>query len=74
MGRRKYTKRPGLVILLATAGLLQVILVIFGCFWLAEHFGEAYPFLLYLRQGAGFAGLLSLVYPAYIAGALDHTG
>ena len=47
-------------------GLLQFILVVFGCFYLSDLLMEAYPFAKYIRHTSPVVGLFTLVYPVYI--------
>ena len=71
MDRWKYLLSPLRIAVLSVVGLLQVMLVMFGCVWAAEHLGEAYPFMKHLRGAAVGIGFLTLLYPVYILMAME---
>ena len=71
MGRKEYLLRPIRVAILSIIGLLQFMLVMFGCVWASEHLGEAYPFVRVFRSAAPLVGFLTLLYPVYILAAMD---
>jgi hypothetical protein len=71
MNRKQYLLVPVRLALLSLIGLAQVMLIMFGCVWVAEHLGEAYPFLKHLRSGASAIGFLTLFYPIYIVMAME---
>ena len=71
MNRKQYLLVPVRLALLSLIGLTQVMLVMFGCAWVGEHLGEAYPFLKHLRSGAAAIGFLTLLYPVYIVMAME---
>jgi hypothetical protein len=66
MNRWKYFVSPIRVTVLSAIGLIQYLLVRFGCVWVAEHLGETYPCLKHFRDLAWGIGFLSLMYPVYI--------
>ena len=62
---------PVRIAVLSAIGLIQFMLVMFGCIYVCDHFQVAWPFVRHLRILAPGFGLLSLVYPIYILMAME---
>ena len=59
------------IALLSAIGLIQFMLVMFGCVYACDHFQETWPFVRHLRSAAPFIGLLTFLYPVYILMAMQ---
>ena len=47
-------------------GLIQTVLVTFGCWYIADNFGPLYTAVRWLHKGGPMIALFSLAWPGYI--------
>ena len=61
---------PVRIAILSVIGLAQVILVMFGCAYICDHFQDVCPVVKHLRVAAPAIGFLTLLYPIYVLMAM----
>ena len=73
MNTKEYLMKPVRIVLLSAIGLVQLLLVYFGCIFVSHYFQQAYPAAKHLQVLAIGMAFLTLYYPVYILMAAEKS-